>query len=652
VVVLSETAKVKSGADINIGRYQSLPLVIKAIYIAFTVIGIGCFCFFIYGLNISGWVFQTYQYWYLLYLLFFSGVFVLLPARKKDRNRLPWYDVAIACLIMGICGYWASNAWRISQVGWVPARTIYDWIFALVFTVAALEGCRRLAGIPFTVVNLVAIIYPMVAGYFPGILKGIQFDLPYVVSTLAYSAQGILGMPAQTMGSLLIGFLVFCGFLIGSGAGNFFMDLALSLFGRFRGGAGKVAVLASALFGLISGNSLANIVSTGSMTIPAMKRSGFPAEYAAATVACAACGSPVTPPVMGVVAFLIAIFTGLDFASVLTAAVLPAVLYYFGLLIQVDGYAAKNNLKSMQPQELPSLRQTLKTGWTHLIVLAFLVFGLVYMQWGARAAIYASALMVLISSANKSTRITPAGLLKALSATAQMITQTFAVLVPMSFIIAGLSMTGAITSLTAQIHTLGGTNVYFVLLIGMAVCYIFGLVGMEMIAYIVLAMTMAPTVAAIGNLNIIGVHLFIVYYCIMGSLTPPVAMLSFVAAGVAGARQMKTAWLSMRLGIVLIFIPFFFVTNEALLLQGPILVSTYTFVITLIGVWLLASSLEGYLIRLGRLIIHERVLLLVAGGLMISLDRIPCVIGALLAVIVILTKLVRLKSNASQLVSK
>jgi len=618
------------GVTLEVGRYESLPKIIKIIYVTFIICGIGIFVFATFGFNVRGWVFITFQYYYLLYALFFSGVFIMLPVRRKDRNRLPWYDILMAALALGIGLYWMARAWNITLLAWVPPPSTLDFTLALIFCLLALESGRRLGGIPYTIINIIAIVYPLIAGYVPGMFKGVQFSLPYVVGTFAFTEQGILGMPGQVMGSILIGFLVFCGLLLGTGAGEFFLNLAMGLMGNFRGGPAKVGVVSSALFGSLSGNPMANIVTTGSVTIPAMKRLGYPPHYAGAIEAAASNGGTIMPPVMGTIAFLIAIFVGVDYTVVMVCAILPALLYYFGLLMQVDAYAAKTGLMGIPRKECPSVRKTLKRGWPFLAALAFLVFGLLYMKWGVKAPIYSAALMIPLSFCSRDTALTPRRFLEAIVTTGKIITQTFAMLVPMAFIIAGLTSTGVAASFTAQLHTYGGENVYIILLIGMATCYVFGLIGLAMVAYLILAFTMAPVLATAGGLNIIGVHLFLLYYATIGGLTPPVAILAFIAASVAGAHPMKTAWTAMRLAIVIYFIPFFFVMNEGLLLKGPILESLYLFALCLVGIAFLAAGLEGYLLVLGKLRWWVRPFLIIGGFLIAYPGLMPTIYGAVL----------------------
>jgi len=327
--------------SLKIGRTETLPRPLRIVFILLTVFGIAVYVIYNFGWTIAGRLMYPQGYYFLLFAMFMAGTFLILPARRKDRGHVPWYDLALAALAFCICIYFFFKAESINVSGWQPPRDTYNLALGVVFAALALEGARRLAGWPFLVLCLVAFVYPQFADKFPGILKGTQFDFDEMVSLFAFSRQGALGMPAMVLGEILIGFLVFCGIVLASGAGEFFLGLSLALLGNYRGGPAKVAVVSSAFFGSLSGNPLANIVTTGSVTIPAMKRLGYPAHYAGAIEACASNGGMIMPPVMGTIAFIIAVFIGVDYATVMIAAIIPAVLYYFGMLMQVDAYAAK-----------------------------------------------------------------------------------------------------------------------------------------------------------------------------------------------------------------------------------------------------------------------------------------------------------------------
>ena len=632
----------------QITRYDVMPKPVKVLFLIFVIIGVGLFIVHVFGFSLRGYFLPTVAYFYLLFALYGFCIFVALPARKKDRKRVPWYDLILAALAIGIATYWASNAKAISEGIWIPAPSTFDFALACIFGLLALEGGRRVAGNFFMVICLIFGAYPLFAEYMPGVLYGIGLPFPRLASFFAFGSNGILGVPALVIGGIIIGFLLFAGVLIGSGAGDFFLKLALALLGRFRGGPAKVAVIASGFFGSLSGNPIANVASTGSVTIPAMKRLGYPPHYAGAIEACASTGGAIMPPIMGSIAFVMVAVTEIPYATIVTASFIPALLYYYGLLVQVDAYAARVGLKGIPREELPSVKETLKEGWPFIAVIIFLVWGLVYMRWSYIAPIYASGLMVLLSFANRKTMITPRRLIKIVVTVGGLITWTMAILLPVGLILSGLFTTGMTAALTAKVISLGGENLILILLLGIVVCYVMGMAGMGLLAYIFLAVTMVPAVITTTGLDMMAVHLFVVYYALTGNITPPVAIAAFVAAGFAGAPAMKTAITSMRLAIVLYFIPFFFLFNPALILRGSALETLYLFALCLLGILILAGGLEGHLLKVGRLKGWERPLL-VATGFMIALPPwaptfitwMPTIIGVALTVLIITIILVR-----------
>jgi len=603
--------------EVGITRYQFLPKPLKGITIALTVTGLGFFILYIWSWSIRGWVLESNMFYYILYACFSTSVFLNMPMRKKDRNRVPWYDLVLATTIFGIAAYFVANAWEITYIGWMPPPSIVPTILAGIVGLIALESGRRMAGWPFVILAVILGGYPLIADSMPGILWGFSISFPDLLNEFAFGKSGMLGLPAQVTGDILIGFLLFAGMLMATGAGNFFLKLCLALVGRFRGGPAKVAVLSSGFFGSLSGTPISNIVATGSVTIPTMKRLGYPAYYAGAIEAVASSGGVIMPPVMGSIAFLMAILTDIPYGTIVIGAAIPAVLYYLGLLVQVDAYAARVGLRGLPRQELPSLWKTLKGGWQYLVVLIVLTLGLVYFRLGVRAAIYSAGLMFLLSFLSKTDRMSFKKLAESIATIGSLITFTMAVMLPIGFIVIGIMVPGTLTAVTTKLITLGDVSPVIVLLIATVVCYLFGLIGIAIIPYIVLAVTALPAVAAATGLSVMGLHLFMIYYVIMGGITPPVAIAAFVGAAVAGAPPMKTAFTSMRLGVVLYFIPFFFVFNPSLILQGSILETVYLFALCIIGIAVLASGLEGYLMMVGRLPLWSRPLLFI-GGFMIA----------------------------------
>jgi len=598
-------------------RYDGLPRPIKALFILLTMVGIGLAVAFMFSISIHGKTLSNTGYYYLLFALFGSAAFLILPMRKKSKGKLPWYDLVIAAIAFAIPMYFFTSSFQIQQVGWVPAPSNFIFTLALIYCFVMLEAARRMGGPIFLGLCVVLWFYPLYANHMPGILYGINYPFNHIVSFCTFGGEGIIGLPGRVMGEILIGFLIFAGMLMASGAGDFFLKLALGLLGKFRGGPAKVAVLSSGFFGSLSGSIISNIVSTGSVTIPTMKRMGYPAHYAGAIEACASTGGVLMPPVMGVVAFVMATITGIEYGTIIVAAAVPAALYYFGLLIQVDAYAAKVGLKGLPAEEIPSLKKTLKEGWPFIAVLVFLVWGLLYMRWEALSPYYASGLLFLLSFTSKRTMLTPRRLANAFKTMGQIITQTTALILPFAFILAGLVLTGTSSAFTSGLVALGGGNVVMILILGIVACYILGIMGMDLAAYIFLAISMAPALIQIGGLNVLAVHLFIIYYAMLAAITPPVAIGAFVGAAMAGASPMKTGLTAMRLGSVIYFIPLFFIFNPVLLLQGSLVEASYLIVLCFLGILFIAGGLEGYLLKMGELKLWMRPLLVI-GGLAIA----------------------------------
>jgi TRAP transporter 4TM/12TM fusion protein len=433
------------------------------------------------------------------------------------------------------------------------------------------------------------------------------------VGQFAYGRIGMLGMPVQVTGEILVGYLVFAAVLLTTGAGQFFIDLSMALLGRFRGGPAKVAVLTSGLFGMMSGSPTSCVVTIGTMTVPAMVKAGYPKHYAAAVSAVAANGTMIMPPVMGSIAFLMVVLTNIPYAEICLMAILPAILYYVGLVVQADGFAAKVGLKGLPAAELPRIGQTLKDGWPFLLVMIFLGVCLLYFRWSVEGPLYAAGLGILLSYLNPKHRMTPARFKQALVNTAETVTFLIGILMPCGLLMIGLDITGSLTAITAQIIDVARSNVLLVLVLAAAICYLLGFIGINLVPYIVLAVTALPGIVKATGMDLGGLHLFIIFWLITGGITPPVAVVAFVAAAVAGAPPMKTGWTATRLAVVVYFIPFIFVYNKALLFQGPLLMVLLYFLLALAGVWVMCSGLEGYLAGIGKLPMWSRPILAVSG---------------------------------------
>ena len=589
-------------------RYRDLGGFLKVVFYVFVALALFLAIEFFFSLGIGGIHISNWQYYYLLIGILLPFVFLFMPARKAASQRIPWYDMVAAALALVIPVYFSFYVMDMQMGGWSMHPKPFNFAAALILSLLTLESARRAGGTIFFFVCLFFGVYPLLSPFMPGIFQGPEFDLSTVIGHLAFDSEGFMGIPMQVVGGILIGFLVFAGLLIRTGAGEFFLNLAMAIAGHTRGGPAKVAVIGSAFFGSLSGSIFANIVGTGSVTIPAMKKVGFPPHYAGSVEACASTGGVLMPPVMGAVAFVMASMTGIPYAKIMVAAFVPSILYYLGLLIQVDGLAARTGLKGMSKEQIPSLWTTLKDGWHFIFVLFVLVWGLVYMRWEAITPFYASAFLIVLSMLRKKTRLNGRKILSLLDGVGKLLVDTLGIILPIALVICGLVVTGVAPSFTSGIVALSGGIPFVALLFGAAACYLLGMVGMLTAAYIFLAMSLAPVLIAAG-FNTLATHLFILYYAMLSAITPPVAAGSFLAAGIAGAPPMKTAWQSMKMGIVIYIVPFFFIFEPSLILEGPILNTLFHFSTAVAGIFMLASSVEGYMLWRGALSPITRVLI-------------------------------------------
>jgi TRAP transporter 4TM/12TM fusion protein len=414
------------------------------------------------------------------------------------------------------------------------------------------------------------------------------------------SVESLLGIPLQAFAETVIGFLVFGTALMMTGAGKFFINVSFALCGTFRGGAAKVCIFASAMLGMMSGSIVSNVLTAGTMTIPVMKRTGFRASYAGAIEACASTGAVLAPPVMGATAFVMAQFLNVSYAEVALAAAIPALLYYFGLFMQVDAYAARHGLKGLPRGELPDLWASVKDGWYYVFVIMLLVFMLLVMKRESHAPFYATVLLLVLNQLFNREKWNWRTLTKFLELNGRTFVELVGILAGCGLLIGAFSLTGVISSLANDMLTIAGNNALLLLAMAAVTSLVLGLGLTTTACYIFLAILVGPALEKAG-LNKMAVHMFIFYWGMLSSITPPVAIASFAAAGIAGAPPMQTAWESMRVGSIIYFIPFFFVLNPAFVLQGPF---SETLIVTgtaAVGILFICGGIQGYQTGVGDL---------------------------------------------------
>lgn len=595
------------------GRYRTLTGLDRYAFLALTALASILSFIVVFKFVIFGYVLPELSYYAVLVSAFVPPCFLLFPATKTaPRDRVPWYDRGMALLSFLAPLYIVIYNMQILLLAWEIAPPLMARVLGLFMWVLILEAVRRSGGLVLASVILVVSAYPIFAHLCPGVLMAKQYSFSRILGFHFLGKQSIFGLPTQVFARLLIGYMIFAVTLQVTGAANFFIKLCLALLGSVRGGAAKVSILSSAFFGTISGSAIANVVTTGSVTIPTMKRLGYPPYYAGAIEACASKGGVLTPPVMGVTAFIMADFIGVSYAEVCIAAALPVFLYWTSLFAQTDFYAAKMGLRGLPRKELPSLTQTLKEGWFYLAALALLIYIIFIHRLEELAPYYATAALLVLANFNRETRLKWRTAIELADGIGKILTELIAILVGVGMIIGALSLTGTAHGFSSILTSFGGESRLLLLIMGAVTSFLLG-IGLTISAcYIFLAMLLAPTLVKLG-VNEMATHLFLVYWGSVSYITPPVALAAYAASSIAGSDPMKTAVQSVKLGFVSLLVPFFFVYNPVLVAQGSgweILESMTT---AFLGIILLSSGFEGYCFFLRRIGVLVRALFMVAG---------------------------------------
>ena len=566
----------------------------------------------------TGYVPIENQYFYVIVALLLPTAFIVFPiSGKAAHGGMTWYDVVLFLATAAICLVFVYYSIDMLDEGWeFSAPENMQWL-SLLLVLLAIEAVRRTGGGIVTFIIVIFAIYPLFAGEMPGVLEGTTESLLDTVAYYALSTEALIGIPTRAFAGLVIGFLLFGVALQYTGGGQFFLNLAFALLGHVRGGPAKVAIFASGLMGSMSGSVITNVLTTGSLSIPAMKRIGFQPHVAGGVEACASTGGVLMPPIMGATAFIMAINLEVPYRDIVVAAVIPSVLYFFALFMQIDGYAARNKLEGLPKIELPSVRQTLKDGWYYVAVFALLIYLLVFMQREAQAPFYATILLLVINQTHPKHRWNWDRFVEFLVATGRLFAELAAILVGIGLIVGSLSYSGKIGTLAFELLQLAGNNVALLLMLGALASFIMGIGVTVTVAYIILALTLAPALTDSG-LSAMGVHMFMLYWGMLSYITPPVALGSFAAASLAQANPMRTGFESMKLGTIIYFVPFFFVLDPGLIMQGEPLHILTVFGCAVLGVIVLSTSLQGYLYGVGDLTLMGLVQWPIRFGLMIG----------------------------------
>jgi TRAP transporter 4TM/12TM fusion protein len=573
----------------------------------------------------------TSAYYYSLLGVFLAVVFLKFPSDRQGRATWLWIaDWIMAALALVICLYFATLARKIMTAGWSFSAPFWPTVGASILFLLCIEAVRRSAGMILAIVCAVFGFYPMVADSMPGVLWGNQFTWNALVAGHALGTESIIGIPFRVVADLLIGYIIFGVVLALLGGGEFFMALALKLLGRTRGGPAKVAIVASSLFGSLSGSVVSNIITTGTFTIPSMKKAGYSPHYASAVEACASTGGTLMPPIMGAAAFLMATFLAVPYGEVIAAAVIPSLLFYAALLLQADCYAARNDLQGADAEDIPSGRSVLRQSWIFVAALAVLIYVLLVLRLESYAPWYATGVLIVGGLLDPLYRARVLGFARMIEESGAALAHLIGILAGVGLVVGALSITGVGSAFARELVQYANGNVYLLLFYGGLTSFVLGM-GMTVSAcYVFLAIILAPALVQAG-LNPMASHLYILYWGMLSYITPPVALAAITAASVGKADAMKTGFTAMRLGIILFILPVFFVLEPALIGQADA-IHVATAVLTAgFSVALLSAGLSGWLYFSGRLSMVERVIVIGAALLGLYPEPISDIVGVAVA---------------------
>jgi TRAP transporter 4TM/12TM fusion protein len=544
-----------------------------------------------------GLTFFKEQFLGLFFALGMAGVFLLVKATAGESGgHVPWYDWLAVTGSLTTGGYvtllYPSIAYQLGVLA------VERWLLGGVAALLILEATRRIAGWALVWVGVTCILYAKFAYLLPGLLYAPGSSWARIASYLYLDSSGLLGIPLTVAASVVIAFIFFGQALYAVGGDRFITDIALIAMGKYRGGPAKVSVVSSSLFGTVSGSAVANVAVDGAITIPLMKRCGYPPHLAAAIEAVASNGGQITPPVMGAAAFLIAEFLNIPYGQVALAAAAPAFLYYLALFTQVDLEAAKHGLGGLPPAQIPKIKGVMRLGWVFLVPLGFLIYALMFANWEAGKAGIATVLLTFIVGAlQRNTRPTFHAVLKSVEDTGRTLLDIVVITGLAGLVIGSLQLSGLTFKLSLILTSLAGGNVVVLLALTALVCVLLGMSLPTAVVYITLAVLVGPALAQLG-VDPLAAHLFLFYFGMLSLITPPDCLATYTAAAIAHSDFWKTGWTGMRLGIAAYVVPFVFALHPALIFRGAMADIVFAFIATSVGTFLLAVGCAGYLFRI------------------------------------------------------
>ncbi len=570
--------------------------------------------------------------------------FFLYPATgKSSRRTIAWYDYILAIMAASVAVYvWTDYVNFINRMG-MP--NTMDIIMGTMLIVLVMEASRRISGWPLVILSGLFLAYGLFGQHMPSIFMHRGYTWAKLVNHAFINTEGIYGTSVNVAASYIFLFILFGAVMNKSGMGQFFNDIALALAGHTKGGPAKVAVIASGFLGSINGSAVANVVTTGAFTIPLMKKTGYSSEFSGSVEASASVGGQLLPPVMGAAAFIMAEMLGIKYGIIVVSAAIPALLYYLGIITQVQLRAAKNNLTGVPKEELPKVKDVMKARGHLLLPIIFLLYMLLFsgktVIFSAFCTIIAT---VLVSMLRKETRMSFKDILDALEEGTRSVVSVAVACAVVGIIIGVVSLTGFGLNMANAIIQLGNTSLLATLVLTMITCMILGMGLPSIPAYLITATMAAPALIQLG-VPAIAAHMFVFYFAMFANITPPVALASFAAAGISGGDPMKTGIQSVKLALAGFIVPYMFVYNNALLLIDTTpLVAIRVVITAIIGVMMIGMATEGYM--MGKLNPAIRVVVFAGSLLLITESVTQDVMG--LVVFALLIVFQKMKSKKAE----
>jgi len=573
---------------------------------------------------------------WMLAVLFFSGIgslgFLTTGASSTSNTIKPSVcDIILAGLCLSVGVYFGINSSAImARVPMIDELSQLDIIFGSIVFLLTLEITRRATGLGLTLVVLLFVAYNMLGHHLGGVLQHGKIDYIHFLEVTVFTQYGIFGLPVRVAATYAFMFVMFGTLLHACGGANFFFNFAAAISGRSTGGPAKVAVISSGMYGMMSGSPTSDVVTTGAITIPIMKRLGYTGAHAGAIEVAASTGGSLVPPVLGTAAFLMVDFSGLEYFEIAAAALIPSILYYISIYAQVHFSCLRLGFGRLDSKLIPSFVQTMKEGWLFIIPLTVLSVALALGFSPTMVGIMGSASVLAVSIFKASTRIGPVAIARVLSETCYRMVPVAGACAAAGLIIGGMTMTGLAGKFSHLVNGITDGHMFFTLLVTASLTVVLGLGMPTPSAYILSAALMTPILSEIG-VPTLPAHMFVFYYAVMSALTPPVAVAAYAASSIAEDNPFVISILAVKFALAAFIIPFAFVYGPELLLDGSWYNIIISFVTAACGLILIASAIEAYFTT--PLILFQRIVLGIAGlGLVVPNVYISCVAIALLIV--------------------